>query len=309
MHARHVPRPPSPAVASYSGRGDHRVMTVMSPNGGFDHLQHQQEFLQRLSSWPEAMPLNHASRLLYWAVCNYASIPSDALLPTNTAGAACFARCFWQLRGALGLAELGFNAEARNLLRSAYESAGLGRILALDEAGADDWFADPKRWPHKRVRRWIDETQLIPGAAGEDYAGFYQLASAWAHPSAESCMPALSDDGTTTSPSLTITFDEDASRQAVREITLAIVFTCFAIKNALGSEQVLDPNWFKELGDLARELTGQPMEHLKRDWEKERVRFAAFMDKVHTADQAQEVLANHSRSVRNLTNPEATAEN
>lgn len=279
-------------------------MTAMSPDGSLDNLQHQQAFLQGCATWPEQALFSRAARLFHWALQNYMSVSSDALLPNDTAAAACFGRCFWQLRGALAMAEQGLNAEARNLLRSAYESAGLGRILARDAADAEDWRANPKRWPHRRVRRWIDESEHIPDAAGQDYADFYRLASAWAHPTAESCMPVMIDDGTSVSPSVRITFDEDASRQAVLEITLATVFTCFAIKNALIDETVVDPRWFEDLVGLARELTGEPLQHLNRDWEAERAKFDEFVRRIHSAGDAQVVLANHPQSFQNLAKTE-----
>ncbi|MEV0536205.1 hypothetical protein [Kitasatospora sp. NPDC050463] len=265
-----------------------------------DNLLHHLSYSTELQSWPEAEPLRRAFGLMSWAIGAVAKVQSDIAMPNDTAAAAAFGRCFWQLRAALVLAEQGFNSEVRNIIRSVYESAGTGRMLAKEAAQAEQWLRKGEWWPERKVRDWLRTARNESEEGVKIYTNFYRLASAWAHPTAESCMGLMVDDGTTISPMPEIAYNAEASRQAVREITLATVFACFALKNAVVDESVLDPNWRQELSQLARDLSGEPMEHLDRDWQAEQERFKVLLAKVRSADTLDEALRNHPRSFHNL---------
>ncbi|WP_331768912.1 hypothetical protein OG948_59380 (plasmid) [Embleya sp. NBC_00888] len=277
-----------------------------SPSDLPDNWAHHHRFGTALPTWPESDHLGRAFTLYGGFVHALTGTPVEGAFPNAIAAAALFGRGYTQLRAAYELAAQGFNAEAFNLLRSVYESTGLGRMLAKEEGTAQKWIEKGQWTPDKKVREWLGEAQHESEDGVRPYANFYREASAWAHPKAVSCLGLLHVEDDVINVQTTIIFDADTSRKVVSAITWTTVFACFALRNAVVDERVIPPEWRQELFALARALSGDAMPHLERDWEQERTRFESVLSRLRDANELTETLRTDPRSWDNLS---ATPEN
>lgn len=238
--------------------------------------------------------------MLHYGAFTVDRFPFDETFENDLAAAVALARSYRQLQAAWVVTSHGFLAEARNLVRSVYESAGLARVLAKDPKLADQWIRDGKWFPDVRVRQWLSDVRHDPPEKVSTYQNFYSEASAWAHPTAESCMGQLSvkDDHFFLNPK--ITFDERASRATIALLADSALFACFAFRNAVVDERAIDPAWRKDLYDLAREISGEPMTHLDRDWEAEKDHYDAVMANLRDRRYLKGQLRTHPRAYANL---------
>ncbi|MDJ0466805.1 hypothetical protein [Streptomyces sp. H27-C3] len=143
----------------------------------------------------------------------------------------------------------------------------------------------------------------------ELYRNYYKEASAWTHPTATSCMSQFTQTDTAPVLKRGTAFDAERSRLMTAEIAATAVFVCFALRNCVVDEQAIDPDWRRDLYELAREQSSEAMPHLDRDWTTEQETYDAVMSKLQDPRDLQEVLNNHPRSWRNLkkTAGQATA--
>jgi len=109
----------------------------------------------------------------------------------------------------------------------------------------------------------------------------------------------LEQDGSV-NPKLTTRFDPDAVQMLLREVAAEAVFACFALQRAMVDENMLPPLWRQRLAELAREISGQEMAHLARDWDAEQRRFEALQAHVRPADQLEDYLRTHPNSWHNV---------
>jgi hypothetical protein len=226
--------------------------------------------------------------------------PFDETFENDLSAAVVLARCYRQLTGAWVVTTHGLLGEARNLLRSAYESASLARTLAKDPKLADQWIRDGKWFPDQRVRQWLSDVRRDPPEEILSYRNFYAEASAWAHPTAESCMGLISVEKDHFFLNPTITFNATACRETVAIITGTALFACFAFRNAVVDEQAIPPAWRRDLHELAREISGDPMYHLDRDWEAEQEHYDAVMANLRDRKYLKGQLRTHPRAYNNL---------
>jgi len=269
-------------------------------------VRHLVQYGEAADQLPELDQLGRAMNLFLYASRRQTVFPNDSTFPNDMAGSACMARAAQQLEATTVLVSYGFHAEVRNLLRSVYESVGLGRTLAKardKREMADKWLKDGVYWPDKIVRRWLDENQVVEPGAVEDYRSMYREMCAWAHPMARSCMGLFADRGDALELIPEPAFDLELCRQTIVEIAATAVFACFAFRNALAKEEVIDPAWRRDLKDLAEELAGQPLPHLERDWVAEHERYDAMIARLRTMDELDEMLRQHPRSFDNLSKP------
>ncbi|MGP3924770.1 hypothetical protein [Streptomyces sp. 8N616] len=269
-------------------------------------IDHLERYVSDTSHKRETELLGRAMALFHLTTHEQTVFPLDTTFPNDLAASACMNRAFRQLEAATVLLSYGFYAEIRNLLRSVYESAGLGRTLAKEPWMADKWLRKGQWWPDRKVRDWLEENRVVQDA--QPFRNYYKEASAWVHPTAASCLPGFAVDESA------ITWDDappyrpDLSRQLTMEITSTAVFACFAFRNAVVDEAAIPPEWRRDLFELAEAIDGGPHAHLERDWEAEQERYDALVARVRDAAEAEEVLRSHPRAWKNLQSPVPNAD-
>ncbi len=122
-------------------------------SGGPSEPRH--DSLEEALTWFEASPrssqLAEAFRLLGW-VTQMVPQPWTATFSNDFAALACLARAVRQLDAALQLALFGYYSEVPTLVRGAYESAGLARIVAKDDEKGERWVRQGAWVPDREVR-------------------------------------------------------------------------------------------------------------------------------------------------------------
>ncbi|QUC61955.1 hypothetical protein IOD14_37185 [Streptomyces sp. A2-16] len=266
-----------------------------------DDVVHLGRFLEVAQAWPETDWYGRAMAMLHYGAFSIERFPFEETFENDLAAAVALARSYRQLQAAWVVTAHGFLAEARNLLRSVYESAGLARVLAKDPKLADRWIRDGKWFPDVRVRQWLSDVRRDPPDEVEKYQHFYTEASAWAHPTAESCMGQISVEEDHFHLNPNITFDEAACKETVSLIASTTLFACFAFRNAVVDERAIDPAWRRDMYDLAREMSNESLPHLDRDWEAEKAHYDAVMANLRDRRYLKGQLSTHPRSYANLT--------
>ncbi|MGW5096017.1 hypothetical protein ACWEQ1_15000 [Streptomyces nodosus] len=273
-----------------------------------DDVVHLGHFIEVAQVWPETDWYGRAMAMLHYGAFAIERFPFDETFENDLAAAVALARCYRQLQAAWVVTTHGFHAEARNLLRSVYESAGLARVLAKEPKLADQWLREGKWFPDVRVRQWLSDVRRDPPEEVEQYKNFYAEASAWAHPTAESCMGQISVEEDHFLLNSAITFNKQACRETVSLISVTAVFACFAFRNAVVDEQAIDPAWRRDLYDLAREMSNDPMPHLDRDWVAEQAHYDAVMANLRDRRYLKGQLRAHPRAYANLKPQEVSNE-
>jgi hypothetical protein len=260
-----------------------------------DHLNH---YVSQEETGEEAELVGRAMALFHYATHAQTVFPLETTFPNDLAASACMNRAFRQLEATTVLLGYGFYAEIRNLLRSVYESVGLGRTLAKEPDMADKWLRKDRWWPDRVVRKWLSETRFVDDV--QPFQNYYKEGSAWAHPTAKSCLPGFEQVGDVLVWDDAPSFDPEVSRQVALEIAATALFASFAFRNAVVDESAIDPEWRRDLYGLAEKIAGEPIAHLERNWEEEQRRYEAIMARVREAEDAEEVLRTHPRSWNNI---------
>ncbi|MHB1548931.1 MAG: hypothetical protein ACYCX8_09375, partial [Acidimicrobiales bacterium] len=218
----------------------------------------------------------------------------------DAAARACFARTLRQLRSATMLVMWGYYSEVGLVLRGAFESASLGRMLAKAPEKAERWLQKGQWFPQSDVRGW-----LRAGGADDDtmrvYTDGYRVLSAWAHPTAMSCASLVDFSSPQLGLQLYASFDEGEFRRWVREITATSIFACFALRNAAVDETVLSPAWRHDLYALGEAVSHKTLPHLHRDWDAEKQRYEEYRSKVQPVTGIDDRLSEHPRSWHNIS--------
>jgi hypothetical protein len=81
------------------------------------------------------------------------------------------------------------------------------------------------------------------------------------------------------------------------------------MRNSVVDEAAIDPQWRRDLYELAREQSGDAEPHLARDWAAEEEKYDAVMGRLQDVSTLDEVLNTHPRSWRNLTSPDDATSN
>lgn len=87
--------------------------------------------------------------------------------PNDLGSLACFTRAFRDLRAATLLAMTGYSSASRAVLRSAYEAAGLGRLLSHQPQLAEKWLRNGRWVPDREVRRDIEAQTISQGEGSQ----------------------------------------------------------------------------------------------------------------------------------------------
>jgi hypothetical protein len=272
-------------------------------------IEHLGRYTESDSNQVELKQLGLAMSLLHYAVYAQQEFPYETTFPNDIASAACMAQAFEQLEAATVMLSYGFYGAVRNILRSAYESAGLGRTLAKDPAMADKWLRKNQWWPDGKVRQWLADNRVVSDDKVQLYRNYYKEASAWTHPTATSCMGRFAPTETGLVLRRGIPFDAEKVREMTAAIATTAVFVCFAMRNSVVDEAAIDPQWRRDLYELAREQSGDAEPHLARDWAAEEEKYDAVMGRLQDVSTLDEVLNTHPRSWRNLTSPDDATSN
>lgn len=224
----------------------------------------------------------------------------DLTFANDFSALACFTRAYRQLRAAALLADHGYYSEVGTLLRAVYESAALGRLLAHTPEEADRWLREGVWFPDRKVRKWF-------GDEGRAYATIYGILSAEAHPTAMSCLELIDIGGERGAAKLDTQFDDEHYQERMTVILGVALWACIALRNAAASEELLPPEWRKELSDLAKEIAPwADFSELERNWEAEQQKWQKLAGRVGTAAAAEEMLKKHPFSWDNLSRHTAT---
>jgi hypothetical protein len=234
-------------------------------------------------------------------------LPWTDVYPNDLSALACLSRAFRQLRSAVTLMMNGYCPEARVMLRGAYESSALARMLAKDLDSADKWLRREHWFPDREVRQWFASAGSIQSSRSDEiidtYGRFYRETSRWAHPTALSCIPLMRGNEYGPRPQLGTVFVEEEFRSCVMEIAATALFACFALRNSAAGEEAIDPWWRERLYELAPQITGSEMPHLERDWAVEQEQYEELQQKVQLAADLTDRLQSDPRSWDNLKAP------
>jgi hypothetical protein len=268
------------------------------PSGASDHQSPETEYIRRAMAFaeetPEARQIRQALAMLAF-VLTAGPAPLDKTFPNDLASIACFGRAFRSLQAALMNALFGYTSEVPTLVRSAYEAASLGRFLAKEPVRAEQWIQEGSWVPDREVRRWIGEGAPL-------YAIFYKEFSRLAHPTARACLPLLRIEDERYSVILEPIFDEAAFTDIMHGVALCGLFVLFAVRNAVVHEDVLPPNWRRDLAELAQSLEPEgDWLHLERNWEREEAKYQELQARIHRAADLADALDREPGSFRNLS--------
>ena len=239
--------------------------------------------------------VERALGLLAWALGSSADAMQGHMFPNDLGALACFTQAFRALQGSVLLGMTGYYMQARALMRTCYESAGLGRLIAKDPQLAEKWLRKQQWVPDREVRAGI-EAQTVPDGSSSPYAAHYRIASAAAHPTARATLGQVLTAGGGVRPVLSSVFVEDDLVMVLREAAALAVFACFALQRAAADERALPPAWRRDLAVLAREVTGEAMPHLDRDWDREQDEYVRLQALVLPAADLDGFLSAHPNS-------------
>jgi hypothetical protein len=257
--------------------------------------------------------LDRARRAVVLFAAGLAMVPRlewRDVFPNDFSAVACLARAHRQLRAALLLMMWGYSAEVRPILRFAYEACGLARMLAHEPARAEKWLRKMQWFPDREVRQWFaslsgNATGQTPAEILSTYRSGYNAMSARSHPTAIACMSSMRIEEIGPELQLESVFVEEEFRSCAAEIAATALFACFTLRNAAVDERAIDPNWRRDLYDLARDVQAKEMPHLERDWAEEQRRYAELQQRVQSAAHLRERLRDDPRSWTNLREPSA----
>lgn len=216
----------------------------------------------------------------------------------------CFRRAIEQCTAGLFLVGTGLLSEVPLVLRGAYESAGLGRKLVREPDAAERWLNDGTWHPDREVRAWLRESGGDDFA--ETYRAHYRNMSDMAHTTLYSCRPFVDAGEEDDAPTITPMFV--AARQIDGEGYLTAVaatglFVFFCMRNAAVDERVIPEELRQEAQSLMEAITGEPADHLDRDWDAERKWLDRFISAMPPAESLDERLADHPTAFDKL-NPD-----
>ena len=277
-----------------------------------DEVRHLKRAIEVVSRDPAFDRMKQAVNLLGEGLGLAPRPPWSSVFPNDLSALACLSRAYRQLRAAAALLMWGYYGEVRMVLRGVYESAALARMLAKEPMLAEKWLRKRQWFPDRDVRQWMADTWtnsvMAPEDAGKLYARGYRQMSAWAHPTAISCLSLVKREEFGPRIQLITVFDDDEFRACTAEIAADAIFGCFALRNAAVDEKAIDPGWRRRLAELASEIWGHDSPHLERDWENEEREYRALQERVQAGSELDSHLREHPRSWKNLKSPKSAHE-
>lgn len=248
---------------------------------------------------------NHAINLLIHGVDFVGDLTDETLAANAFAGMACFRSCVRNLRASGMLVMWGYYSEVRIVLRSAYESASLGRRLALDLPSADKWVQKATWIPEGDTTKWLERTGVIDDELKNLYGRNYGMLSAWAHPSARTILSAATIGDVGVSFPTNTVFDREKAASVIDEMAVFATLACYLLRNAGGAVAAWPPEWVKSVDAIFSEL-GDAQITVDRDWEKLHNDYQELKRKVQSVAETEEMIRNHPYSMRNLSADTAT---
>ncbi|TDO27241.1 hypothetical protein EV643_1641 [Kribbella sp. VKM Ac-2527] len=206
------------------------------------HAQHIEAALEVLGETLDR--LNMCLGLLTWGLDAGSNSNRQAPFANDLGALACFTRAYRGLRACISLCVHGYYVDVEANIRTVYEAAGLGRMLAKSPELAEKWLHKGTWVPDKDVRTFI-EAQVLLENQESPYQKYYKLASAAAHPSASSTVPLVFDEAGEIGAQLEPRFDESRCLSAGREIMVGAVFTLFAMQRASADVSEF-PTWWRQ---------------------------------------------------------------
>jgi len=110
-------------------------------------------FVEANEDWKR---MSHSVKMLCWAVNSAPTVVWEDQFANDFCAHACLTMACRQLQATQVLLLHSFYSEARILLRTVYESAGIARMLAKEPELADRWLRKRHWFPERQVRDWLD---------------------------------------------------------------------------------------------------------------------------------------------------------
>lgn len=221
--------------------------------------------------------------------------PPDHWFPNNMAAVGLLTRAYQGIQAAAHLCLFGFYVEARATLRGVYESAGLARTLAHRIDFAERWLHGGE-WFKDNVSRQFVQSASEQRVAHSDH---YKQMSQHAHPLAVSTFGYLFTRDMQYRPSAYPLVDREEFEECARYITAVALFVCWAFRKATADPAALPGWWHKRLTELAVKITGDPHDHLDKDWEAHQRRHEALYAELRHSDELEEALEADPNSLLN----------
>lgn len=277
-----------PSAAAPPPEGDPLFMRA------FQNVRETEPWLGELTRLHELM------KALEWALTLASHSDPRSLFANEVAGLSWLVRAYRGLQAAANLTVMGFYTEARAAIRAVYESAGVARMFAHDVPLAEKWLRKQEWVPDQSSRQFAaamaggDEDAKIP------HQTYYNRGSASAHPAAVTSLPDLLDPNGLIKMKLYPASDHAQFVALANELTMEALFVAFCLRNALADPELLPPGWHQTIARHARELSGEPMQHLDDDWAERQRRYEAMHQHVRPEAEIDEFLRSHPNSVDNV---------
>lgn len=210
-------------------------------------------------------------------------------------------RALSALKAAVALAVAGYYTEVEVLLRSAYESASLGRMLAKEPGLADEWLTKNTWVPDRRVRRWIEERRGDGSSIA--FADYYRQASNATHPTANAALRSVRSDEEAWELGLVPEFEEQTVMTLLGMCASATAFVCSALRNSAAEDEALMPGlgpWIKDIVDrIGNRLEGEGSRD-STDWEEVERRRVELVERARPTVELDKELNSNPMSWRQL---------
>jgi hypothetical protein len=272
-------------------------------NDGLDDAKHFIEIGEWIAEAPEYQRAIHAIQLLQDGLDLIPPLTPETAFPNVVGGASCLTLATRQTRAALHLLLWGYYTEVRSLLRAAYESASLSRMLAHDPKTAERWLQRSSWVPQKHVDAWSGEGLGFDDVAVKSFGRAYGQFSIFAHPSAQAALASTEVDDDTMSFRIASKLDTHIAGTILLEIEAVAVFACFALRNASVDERALDPRWRAAVHEAAATALGTDLPHLERDWAAEQAAFVELRRRARDVSELDHELRQNPNSWDNLQRP------
>lgn len=178
----------------------------------------------------------------------------------------------------------------------------VGRHLAKEPELADEWLKKGRWIPPGDTSKWMKKVGFLDltDEQRKHYSDNYNNLSALTHPTAQACLSLVVETEEGLALELDSTFDAARLEDTLTIIASTALFVCFAFRNAAANPVNLNPDWLRALAHLAERVSGEPMQHLRLDWDRERQRHAKMRQLVREANELDGFLDDSPLSTRNL---------
>ncbi len=180
-------------------------------------------------------------------------------------------------------------------------------MLAKLPDKAEKWLVKGDWFPDRIVRDYI-EGQTTP-VNGSPYQAFYKMSSANSHPTAKtSAYLVFEPESVRLRPKLHPQFNADYAIRTLHEIAGVTLFTLFAMRRAMVSQNFLPEWWLQGLAQLANDVYDADWSHLEQDWNAHNERYAELNASTIPSERLDEYLRIHPNSFFNIQKRQAAEE-